>query len=127
MAKIELKGYVLAVNKPDEVGEKKTMKQTVIFKVPGYVDQFGDKVGQDEEWPLDIIGENVVKLGLTTAAQGKKAKCVVYVGGQKYMRKADNAEGWVINARLHTIELLEGNAATAPVANAVPPTTGKTW
>ena len=107
MAKIELKGYILKVNSPEIVGEKNTAKQTIIFKVPGYVDEFGDKKGQDEEWPLDVMGDNVTKLSLTSSHQGKRAKATVYVNGQKYIRKSDSTEGWIINARLHTIEVID--------------------
>lgn len=125
MAKVELKGYVLIVNQPEEVGEKKTKKQTVILKVPAYRDEFGDTKGQDEEWPLDIMGDNVAKFNLTTEAQGKRAKCTVYVNGNKFIKKSDNTEGWTINARLGAIDLLaEGQPANTPVTNQ---TAGKAW
>ncbi|RQO65103.1 hypothetical protein DBR40_24850 [Pedobacter sp. KBW01] len=122
MAKIELKGYILTVNQPETVGEKNTAKQTIIFKVPGYVDGFGDKKGQDEEWPLDILGDNVSKLNMTRDHQGKKAKCIVYVNGQKFTRKTDNTEGWIINAKLHEIQVFDDK----PAQSSAPNNTGST-
>ena len=110
MAKIELKGYILTVNQPETVGDKNTPKQTIIFKVPGYVDSFGDKVGRDEEWPLDVIGDNVAKLGMKRDHEGKKAKCIVYVSGQKFIKKADQTEGWTLNATLGAFEVIAGKA-----------------
>lgn len=110
MAKLELKGFVLTVRQPETVGEKNTPKQQVIFRVPGYTDQFGDKVGQDEEWPLDIIGDNVAKLNLSTDSEGKKAKVTIYISGQKFIKKLDSTEGHMINARLHLIDFIEAKS-----------------
>lgn len=119
MAKCELKGTILIVNKPEVVGEKNTPKQTIIFKVPGYVDGFGDKVGIDEEWPLDIMGDNVAKLNLQKDAEGKKAQVAIFLNGAKYKRKLDDSDGWMINARLHQIKFFDP-AQPAPAKSTAP-------
>lgn len=118
MAKSELKGTILIVNKPEVVGEKNTPKQTIIFKVPGYVDGFGDKVGIDEEWPLDVMGDNVAKLNLQKGDEGKKAQVVIFLNGAKFKRKLDDTDGWMINARLHQIKLFDGNTGQPQVSTA---------
>lgn len=127
MAKIELKGYVLFVNRPETIGEKQTPKQVLILRVPAFRDEFGDTRGQDEEWPLDILGDNVAKFDLRPEAIGKRAKCTVYLNGQKFTKKADNTEGWTINARLGAIELLSAQGDSAPASSANNPKPKDNW
>ncbi|WP_285055179.1 DUF3127 domain-containing protein [Pedobacter ginsengisoli] len=111
MAKLELKGMILTVNQPETVGEKNTKKQTFILKIPAYRDEYGDIRGKDEEWEIAVMGDNVDKFAMTRDHQGKKAKCSIYLNGQKYTKKSDNTEGWIINATLAEITYADATAA----------------
>ncbi|MCX2473543.1 hypothetical protein OQZ33_04280 [Pedobacter sp. MC2016-05] len=113
MAKLTLKGFVKEVGTIETVGDKATKKQTIIFFIPGYVDQFGDKKGRDEHWPLDVMGDNIAKLNITKDAVEQKAEVIVYVSGNIFQKKDLAGNGYAINANLAEIKLL-GKATNAP-------------
>jgi hypothetical protein len=79
MAKIELKGTITGVGAIEKVGKNEMLKQLVIFKVPAYRDDFGETRGTDEDWLLEVIGNNVNELKLSNVDEGKKAKITVFV------------------------------------------------
>lgn len=58
----ELKGILVKVWPKEEVGDKKTVKQTVLLKMPGrvYDDGFGErKEGKDEFFEMDVINNKI--------------------------------------------------------------------
>ena len=114
--KANLKGVVKEVGPIETVGEKGTKKQTIILFVPGFVDQFGDKKGRDEHWPLDIMGDNVAKLNMQPTAIKQKAECTIYVSGTAFDKKDFSGVGYAINANLVEIKLIGefANPATQP-------------
>lgn len=79
MAKLELKGTITNVGAVEQVGLKEMNKQLIVLSVPAYTDSFGDKKGNDEDWLLEIIGDNVYNLSLTEQHIGKRVKCTVFV------------------------------------------------
>lgn len=112
MAKVELKGSFLAVLSPVEKGEKKTMIQTVFFKVPGYRDEYGDQKGNDEIWEFSVVGiDNINKLALDVKYEGKKAKCSIYLNSNTIDAKPATAteaakqQRYIINAVLYAFIL----------------------
>lgn len=113
MAKIELKGTIQKVGPIQTVGGQGTKKQVVILKVPAFRDQFGDQVGKDEEWELQVFGDRVKNFNLNGALHGKRAKCTVYVNSKKFVKQSDGTEGYAINATLGAIEVV---AAARPAA-----------
>lgn len=114
MAKIELKGIIQKVGQVQTVGNNGTKKQSMILKVPAFRDQFGDVVGKDEEWELQVFGDRIQKFNLSGAMHGKRAKCTVFVNSNKFIKNSDQSEGYAINATLGAVELVEAPRQTAP-------------
>ena len=83
MARIELKGKITAVAPVQEVGEKKTLIQRVLFETPPYRDEYGDEKGETQHWQLDVLGDQIAKLGIANNAIGRNAKLTVYVDSRK--------------------------------------------
>lgn len=110
MAKIQLKGIVKHVSSVETVGDKGTQKQSIGLFVPGYVDEFGDKKGQDEEWEIDLFNEKITSVGLNNNLIDKKAIVTVYVNSRR-VKNRDNEDIFIINANLGDIKLLEPNQA----------------
>jgi hypothetical protein len=123
MAKVELKGTIIELNAPEKIGEKQTLKQTMVFLVAGYVDEFGDKKSLDEEWPIDIMGARVEQIGLKEEHIGKRAKAIVYINSSTFTRKTDGTTGRMINASLAQIQIV----GTAPAAATQAEKTNSTW
>lgn len=118
--KIELKGFVNQVGPIETVGANNTKKQQVIFFVPGYTDQFGDKVGRDEFWPLDVMGEKIQKLNITSNSVGQKAIATVYVSGNSFEKKDGTGMGYTINANLAEIKIMSNTGASHTPTNTAP-------
>lgn len=112
MAKIQLKGIVKRVMPVETYGQDKSgRRQSVILFVPGYVDQFGDKRGQDEEWQLDLFNDRIDKFNLNGNLHEKRVVVDVYVNSRKILGR-DGQDLWIINAALGDIKLHEPNANT---------------
>lgn len=115
MAKIELKGIVKEITKVENVGKDgTTKKQSLILFVPGYVDGFGEKRGDDEEWSLDIFNKKIEQLNLNDNLLDKKVVCSVYVSS-RYFKTNEGKELYIVNSNLADISLFETNAP-APAA-----------
>jgi hypothetical protein len=120
-----LKGVIKEVGAIETVGEKLTKKQRIILFVPGYVDQFGEKKGRDEHWPLDVMGDNVAKLNLQNTAVKQKVECTVYISGNVFDKVDLSGVGYAINANLVEVKML-GEFAN-PAANPVTTTNTDNW
>ena len=114
MAKIQLKGKVIAILPVETVGEKNTKKQSLVFQVPAYVDAFGDRRGEDEMWRIDVIGEDrISKFALNDTLEGKKATLDLYINSNLIPKRAatttapERAEMFIINAVLAEFNLYE--------------------
>lgn len=104
MAKIELKGKIITVSEIALVGEKGLKKQTVVFNVPPYVDEYGDAKGNDELWELSILGDNVAKLNFQSFTHElTQGKVGVYINSN-VARNKENKEIYIINAVVHSWE-----------------------
>jgi hypothetical protein len=122
MAKVELKGFLLRVSNVETVGEKQTQKQSILMKIPGYVNQFQEKVGEDEIWQIDLFNKAIDKFNLHTRHQGKKVKASVFINSRPWESK-DGKKGYILNANLGSLEFLESvetPAAPAPVDDDLP-------
>lgn len=71
------------VGEPAVVGQPgNTIKvQKIMFIVPGYVDGYGEKKGEDEPWVMDVIGTDIEKFNLTKDHEGKKVQIMFYMKG----------------------------------------------
>ncbi|HWK58710.1 MAG TPA: hypothetical protein VNQ80_15310 [Parapedobacter sp.] len=116
MAKFNLKGIVKRVMPVVNYGsgESAGRRQSVILFVPGYVDGFGDKKGQDEEWQLDIFNDRIDKMGLNTNLHEKRVEVVVYVDSKRFQKRETGEDIWLISARLGDLTLHEPNGNTQP-------------
>jgi len=111
MAKITLKGIVKHVTTVESYGTGSTQgtRQSLILFVPGYVDGWGDKKGQDEEWQLDVFNDKIQRLGLNSNLVDKRVEAVVYVTSKRYKRRDNGADMWMIGATLNEVKLHETN------------------
>lgn len=118
MAKTELQGFLLRVSNVETVGEKQLQKQSILIKVPGYVDRFGERKTDDEIWQIDLFNKAIDKFNLHTRHQGQKVKAVVYINSRPYETK-DGRKGFLLNANLGTLDFLESQRTIAtPDVNA---------
>lgn len=124
MAKISLKGWLVNVGDLVEVGANRTIKQSVIIKVPGWVDQFGEKKGRDEYWEADMLNDAIDKFNIRDHQKNAKVEVELYVNSSWYENKETGKTGCIVNVRLASIKFLDNVAKTeapAPVdVSAVP-------
>ncbi len=110
MAQLQLKGFFTEICPIEEIGEKKTKIQKVIFRVPGYRDDFGDQKSADELWQLIVIGNNIDKLNLLAMDIEKpKASIKVFLNGRTWYKKEDlnkTEPNYSIEAVLYEVEHL---------------------
>lgn len=116
MAKIILKGIVKRVMPVENYGsgDSAGRRQSVILFVPGYVDGFGDKRGQDEEWQLDLFNEKIDKMGLNTNLHEKRVEVVAYVSSRKFQKRDTGEDMWMVNVNLGELKLHEPIGNTQP-------------
>lgn len=105
--KATIKGIIHAVGPVELVGASQTKKQGVILMIPGYTDSFGDKQGRDEHWQLDVIGDKVSQLNITSAFVGRRAECEVYITGKEYDKKDGSGKGYLYGVNLAKLTLKE--------------------
>ncbi|MGJ1296525.1 hypothetical protein ACR777_20100 [Sphingobacterium spiritivorum] len=105
MAQLTLKGIVKEVSSVEEYGKesKKGRRQSFILFIPGFVDDFGEKRGSDEEWQIDIFNDNIEKYGLNTNTIDKKVEVDVYISGRSYEKK-EGGKGYAVNVNLKSIK-----------------------
>lgn len=106
MAKIELKGTIVNVFPVEEIGDKKTPKQSIVVFVPAYKDEWGDVKGKDEHWQLDILGkDNIEKMGFNKTFEGMKGTFRVWLNSKLVQSKTPgNPDMYIINASLANTE-----------------------
>jgi hypothetical protein len=109
MARIELKGTFLAVMPVVEVGEKKTLKQTIIFETKN-VDEYGDQKGDSEQWEFTVLGDKIAEIGIAANAIGRKAKVNVFVNSKKFTM-TDGRIIYPISLILNKVEFAEPKPA----------------
>jgi len=112
MARIELKGTFRAIEPVQTVGKNNTLKQVIIFETPPYTDEYGDQKGEAEEWKLEILGDQIAKIGLANNCLGKKAKLTVYVNSRKVLivnkdNQPDNI--YPVSLKIAKVEFAEVN------------------
>lgn len=103
MAKFVMKGFFENVGPIEVVGDKNTRVQNVYFMIPGYVDQFGDKVGTDEYWEIGVMDKKIDEFDLVNKiSDSRKAEITIFVNSRVWYAKED-AEKVKPNYRLYAI------------------------
>lgn len=106
MATTKLKGIVKEVSPIETYGEtNQGRRQTLVVFVPGYVDSYGQKRSNDEEWGIDIFNNKIDEFGLNSNCLSKKVDVEVYLSGRRWEK--DEKSGYSISARLKSISLGE--------------------
>jgi len=109
MPKIQLNGFLQEISNVQFVGANGTPKQEIILLVPGFTNNFGEKIGQDDLWKISILGESIDKFNLYERHAGSKVKTEVYISSRQYTSKKDNTIGYMVNVNLASIEFLTSN------------------
>jgi len=102
---IEIKALVEKINPAytKSGNGKETLVQTIILKVPGYVDQFGDKKGDDEYFEATLFNDKIKKLNLDPyELEGAKVKAKCFLNSNYYKEK----NTYILNLLLHTLEVV---------------------
>lgn len=116
MAKLQLKGIVKQVMPVETYGTNAGRRQSLILFVPGYVDGFGDKRGQDEEWQIDVFNDKIDKFSLNSNLHDKRVSVELYVNSRKIQGR-EGQDMWIINAVLSDIKLHEVAPDQTPQSN----------
>jgi hypothetical protein len=105
MAKCELKGKIMVVTPTETVGQNNLKKQLVYLNVPAYRDSFGEVKGNDEIWELAALGDNIDKLGITTASEGVLGTATVFINSNTVKSKDTGKDMYILNAVLYKFEV----------------------
>ena len=108
MATTTLKGIVKEVKSVEYYGEgNQGRRQTLVLFVPGYVNQYQEKLSQDEVWGIDLFNKKIEEFGLNANCLSKKAEVEVYLSGKEFYKKDGSGKMYAISARLKSIKLGE--------------------
>jgi len=105
--KITIKGFVQAVTPVlTKLNGNTTFRiQSLIIMIPGYQNEFGEKVGKDETWQVDITNDQIEKHNLSAKnIDGKKIEVNAYLNSRTY--KKDGADAYALQIRLADYKLL---------------------
>lgn len=100
--KIIQKGIVRTVGrvqvKHNAETNKETRLQSLIITVPGFVDAFGERKGEDQDWEFNLINDNIDKQDLLSKnLQGKKVILTGYLNSRKYLSSSEERYNLQIN------------------------------
>lgn len=105
MASTTLKGIVKEVKPVEFYGEGNTgRRQTVVVFVPGFTNEFGEKVTKDELWGIDLFNKKIDEHALNQNCVSKKVEVEAWLSSREFDRK-DGAKGYGISATLKSIKL----------------------
>lgn len=105
MAKAILKGTVKEVKPVETYGDtNQYRKQAVILFIPGYVNEFGEKMGADEEWELEAANQRIESLKIADLQIGERLEVTTYISSSGYDRKDGTGRGYFIRARIGDIK-----------------------
>lgn len=113
-SKVVIKGVVVEVGDIEFFGANKDFpKQRIVVFKPAFRDEYGEERGKPDNFPIDVLGNNVDTLNITEKHLNQKVECDVYFNGQAY-KKQDGSQGYAINATLSKITVIEGNTQQKP-------------
>lgn len=106
--KSPLKGFLQSVGPLEEVGANKTIKQRISVFVPGWINEFGEKKGKDQQWDIDIFGaEAIDRHNVQDRLVGSKVEVEVYISSTYYESQATGWTGCIYNTNLKSFKVLE--------------------
>lgn len=118
MAITKIQGIIKEITPVQHYGQNNEgRKQSIILFVPGYVNQFGEKTGSDEEWQIDLFNKAIDHHNLNSNCIDKKAEIECYLSSRSFDRKDGAGKWYSISANLKTIKLM------GPAQNSHQPTT----
>lgn len=106
MAKSENINVLIQDVQPTETLRDGLKRQTVILLEPGYVDDFGEKKGHDNQWRVSIYGDRIQKFGITTAHIGRKAKARLALKSTESIING-GIRKYEVSARLNDIDFIQ--------------------
>lgn len=104
MATTSIKGIIKEVSAIENYSAT-GRRQTIVVFVPGYVNEYQEKVGKDEMWGIDIFNNRIDHFGLNQNCINKKAEVDVYLSGREWEK--DGKKGYSVSVTLKSIKLLD--------------------
>ncbi len=83
--KVEIKGTIHSVSGSEKKSEKFTV-QNLLILVPGYTDEFGDKVGKDQFFQIQVVNKMIDDLQLDKK-KGSKGKFTCYLNSNESVKE----------------------------------------
>jgi hypothetical protein len=106
--KAPLKGFLQEVGPLEEFGVNKTLKQRITLFVPGWVNEFGEKKGKDNQWDIDIFGADAIdRHNVQDRHVGAKVEVEVYIASTYYQSQSSGWTGCIVNVNLKSFKVLE--------------------
>jgi len=106
MAKSENINVIIQDVQPTETLRDGLQRQTIILLEPGYVDDFGEKKGRDNQWKESIYADRIQKFGITTAHINRKAKVrLAFTSTESIIN--GGIRKYEVSARLNDIDLIQ--------------------
>lgn len=106
MATTTLKGIVREI-KPIETYGTNGRRQTLVLFVPGYINEYQEKITKDEIWGIDLFNKKIDDENLNSNCISKKAEVEVWLSGTEFDKKDGSGKMYAISARLKSIKLGE--------------------
>jgi len=108
IVKIELKGTVTTVTRvTSKTAENKTTRfQSLIITTPGWTDSFGEKLGEDKTWEIQLINDAIDKHDLLGKnLQGKKVTATCFLNSRGYMSSGE--QKYMLSLSLKAVEVYQ--------------------
>ena len=106
MAKTEQINVIIQDVQPIETLQSGARRQIVILMEPGFVNAFGEKVGRDNLFKVEIYGDRIEKYGLTANHIGAKAKARLAIASSERTING-GIRTYEVSARLNDINIIQ--------------------
>lgn len=99
--KVEIKGFVHSVGAVQEF--QKFVMQDVVIRKPAWVNEFGEKVGEDGFYKMTIFNSDIEKYK-PVLVEGARVQADCYLNGRS--RVENGATNYYLQLRPHTITVI---------------------
>lgn len=107
MATVTLKGTIQSVTENEKKSEK-FFVQKFTLNVSGYVDEYGEKTGKDQIFPIDNINEKAINAKDLASAVGAKATVECYLNANEFEK--EGKKQIALNLKLKSIQFANATA-----------------
>lgn len=107
MATVTLKGTIQSVTANEDKGNN-FFVQKFTLNVAGYVDEFGEKKGKDQIFPIDNLNEKAINAKDLASAVGAKATCECFLNANEFEK--DGKKQIALNLKLKSIQFANATA-----------------